>query len=502
MTIGSKFARAFGRSRVGGIVDPSQVTRWELVYHRADYHVLRRYEELLHLRPNTLVTVADMIYRESVGRPGASPLGRDIDPDSDHVMDRTGQLLEQALSTDVMTGDDWDELTANIVAVPRLLLVPRRAWNEVADRLLAEMIIADGAGWTQRLEGVNRLMGHRHGQAAVVAACAALAADRANQVFIEPLTVLELSPHPDAARHLVRQVVGPTNDHAHRGAWLAVAEKIGRGHFDDSDITTLSRHAVEILTDDNHITSQLAAADLLRQVPRAMVGRAEGRLLHAMRGNAASRHVLDSGRTAPAESTAAIVAAIRSTATRWLPRDVLEPDQMLDAILEDLLFHPQITRRVIAARLISATPYGRPIALALGSELRRRAVLADPPLAIAMIGGLPRPGESDTRQAVLEDLVLATGIAPAISDAAAWKLGHVHAAIADSFWTRAFARHLPGATTASGASTVRGLVYALGRQGRTSVLRRLRSDTTLPAPVRTAATWWLNIPDHVLRSAT
>jgi hypothetical protein len=502
MAIGSKFARAFGRSRVGGVVDPSQVTRWELVYHRADYRVLRRYEELLHLPAHTLVTVADTIYRESVGRPGAPPLSRTIDPDSDQIMDRTGLLLEQALSTDAMTGHDWDELTANIIALPRVLLVPRRAWNDLADRLLAEMIIADGSDWTQRLEGVNRLLGHRHGQAAVVAACTALAADRTNQVFIEPLTVLEMCPHPDAARHLVRQVVGPTNDHARRGAWLAVAEKMGRGHFGEADITTLSRHAVEVLSDDNHITSQLAAADLLRQVPRTMVGQTEGRLLSAIRGNVATRNVLHSGRTAPAESTATVVANIRSAAIRWLPRDVLEPDRMLDAILEDLLFHPHITRKVIAAQLIAATPYRNPIALALGAELRRRSVLADPPLAISMISGLPRPGEVDIRQTVVEDLVLASGIAPAIGEAAAWKLGHIHAAIAESFWNDAFARHLPRASTASGASTVRGLVYALGRQGRATLLRRLQGDVTLPAPVRTAATWWLNIPDHVLRSVT
>ena len=57
--------------------------------------------------------------------------------------------------------------------------------------------------------------------------------------------------------------------------------------------------------------------------------------------------------------------------------------------------------------------------------------------------------------------------------------------------------------TRSGASSsaLRGLTYSLGIGQHADLLRAIDADTGLPGPVRTAARWWLNIPDRIKASA-
>ena len=190
------------------------------------------------------MSTADTIYREARGAPGDSWLARDLDPGSATLRRRTGELLDQALGDEPMTAAEWDELTANLWALPTVFLHPAGAWDRLAQRLVAEVTIADGLGWALRCEAVNRLLGHPSAELPVIAACAALVADPANQVFIDPLTMLEISPHPDAGRHLIAQILPPTNERAQLGAWCSAAEKIGRGHFGPADLGLLSREAV------------------------------------------------------------------------------------------------------------------------------------------------------------------------------------------------------------------------------------------------------------------
>jgi hypothetical protein len=150
---------------------------------------------LLNLPPHGLVAIADALYRAVEGRPGRSYLDRAVDGDMPGLRERTEQLIDQARGSDRMTGGDWDELTCNLCAMPSVFLYPSTLWNDLVDRLLAEMIIADGLGWLQRSEALHRLLGHPVGEPVVVAACAALVADPGNKVFVDPLTQLESSPH-------------------------------------------------------------------------------------------------------------------------------------------------------------------------------------------------------------------------------------------------------------------------------------------------------------------
>src|SRR5215475_1082092 len=146
LAVGVHFARAFRGGCAPRAVDGPQITRWERASQRADRLVVRRYEQLLGLPESSLVAVADAVYREARGVPGLSfPDARA--PDPARLRERTYQLLDQATGTDLMSGNDWAELTANLSVLPTLLLYPPRLWASLAERLLAEMIVACATGY-------------------------------------------------------------------------------------------------------------------------------------------------------------------------------------------------------------------------------------------------------------------------------------------------------------------------------------------------------------------
>jgi hypothetical protein len=220
------------------------------------------------------------------------------------------------------------------------------------------------------------------------------------------------------------------------------------------------------------------------------------------------QQVLATGRAADAQGSRAMVDKLCAGALSRMPHDVLERDPMLAHLVDELLFHPQITRRVIAARLIEATPYRAGVGAVLTAELRRPAVLADAPLASALVYATAHLSERDGRQ-LLERLVLTSGTPSPVTEAAAWALGHACGESAGQFWSRAFDRLLrqdaaPSTpdppTSPIAASVLRGLVYALGVGRQEAMLRRLRAEPGIPACTRVAAAWWLNIPGHILHS--
>ncbi len=494
LATGSNFAKAFHGDGFRRSIDGAQVSRWERAAQRPGYPVLRRYEELLELPSYRLVAMADTLYREVDGRPGQSNLDRTVEGDAPDARVRTEQLIDSARSADTMSGNDWDELTYNLCAMPSVFLYPSSLWNDLVDRLLAEMIIADGVDWLQRSESVHRLLGHPVGEGAVIAACTALAADPANQVFVDPLTQLESSPHPDAASKILGQVANPTNEHALRGAWWSVAGKVGRGHFTPDDLATLARHAVELLTTDGqHPACRLAAIELLRQTDypasRSMAS-AMRRIINADR---LSRQVLDSGRVVSGETASAITSRVAISAAGMLSRHVLDDDPMLRHLLDDMLFHPQISVRNNTTFLVGATPYGLPVAHALGLELTNRAVLENTATAPAFINAISVLGDHTTNR-FLQRLALAPGLPAAVAETILWTLGHGTGHCDNAFWLKAIGRYkhyLNG---------MRGIIYSLGLTRNATILRACRSDTFLPDDARRAAAWWLNIPDRIVRS--
>ncbi|GAB3406819.1 hypothetical protein [Flindersiella endophytica] len=500
-----RFAAGFtGGSWPGGsTASTSQISRWETAASRAGFAVLRRYEELLGLRPASLTTVADWTYRDAVGHAGPPILDRRLSPNALRTLQRTEELLEQALSSEVMTGGWWDELTAHLAVLPSVLLYPRTAWSDLAERLLSELLISDGLRWMSRSEALARLMTHPRAGPAVVAACGSLAADPSSLIVVEPLTILDLTPAATASRHVLAQLVRPTSERTLRGALLAAVDKVSRRHFRPTQLRQLTQIALELLSADPGTSADARglAAALLRQIPANLLGARYKRLVAA--GEPMTAPILRYGRTAFPQSMRQVVERVCAAATARLPRPGVDDDPVLPHLVGQLLFDPNQNERLVAGFQIAATPYREPVGAALAAELSATHLAREIPLATAIISATPWVGGSGDR-ASIERFAMAVEAPAPIVEAAAWKLGHTPGSSDQRFWQTAVETHArtwrrvhdPASLTA-----LRGLVYGLGVEHNDDLLREIRTNPRMPGSAREAAAWWLNLPAHIVTSA-
>jgi hypothetical protein len=498
----TRFAAAFRGGCWQGPASPSQVSRWETAAVPAGFAVLRRYEQLLGLPAGQLTAVADWAYRKAARQPGPPALSRGLDPADPRVHDRAGQLLEQALSAELMAGRDWDELTACLLAFPAAFVYPGTAWAELGERLLAELLITDGPAWLSRVEALARLLGHPRARPPAIAACASLAADTACQVVIEPLAILDQTTDQDASTHVLAQLANPSSDRALRGALLAAVEKTYRRHFRPAQLRAIAATVAGLLpATDPAGEAGILAAELLRQAPVSQFGTA-GDQLRRVTGST-TRAVLAYGRTASPEGSAAIVGRVLAAVTATMAPPDAGPDPVLSCLVSDLLFSPNQNQRLLAGRLIAATPYRDPVGAALATELAAGPATQAVPLITGLLGAMPSVGRPAERP-IVERFAYAPGLPAPITDAAAWHLAHVSGRSDRRFWHTAIAVHRnrwQRTRSQAGISALRGLTYSLGIGQHDDLLRAVRADTRLPGSVRTAAAWWLNIPERIRASA-
>lgn len=501
----SVFAAAFRGGSYPKGASESTISRWETARGRASYLTIRRYEELLELSPGQLIAIADTIYRYAAPAAAGPPvLSRgEAPPAGSPAQARLEEMLERALSSEPMSGWHWDELTGQISTMPSLLIVPSRFWFDVATRLLEEMIVADGLPWMQRFEAFNRLLGHPTGQQAAVAACVSLVGDPANQVFIEPVSVLDGSAHPDANRFVLGQLTRPTNERTRYGALLACVRKVRYGHFTQAQLSGLVPAVSELLQNPESFADAAAlGVELLRRMPAGLRTGAETGLRRALADDRHLHDVLSAGRLAARSTSAVVVRRIVAAAAAELSRHAPGlTDNLLPVLVDEMLYAPVLDVRLYASMLIRATPYAPAVAGALGAELNRPAV--DGTLAASLLWGVRVIGGVDQRP-IVERLILAPGVSPEVSEAAAQTIGHVGGASSDHFYLSAISQHSRSWRShraRHSAAALTSLVYALGIAQNLRLLARVREDAEAPAPVRAAAGWWLSRPTRVYASA-
>ncbi|MGK5740034.1 hypothetical protein [Micromonospora sp. URMC 103] len=480
-----------------------RISRWETAVVRIPHLAVRRYEQLLDLPPGSLVALLDTVYRYFAPAVPSSPLlaRRPTSPEADRPS-RMDELLDLVLSGSTVTGSDWDELTATLAAAPRQVIAPRNAWRIMAERLLAEMIIADGLPWMQRHEAMHRLLSHPIAQQAAVAACADLAADGTGQVFVETVSILDGSPHPDASRHLLAQLVNPTNDRAQYGALLGAIRKLQYGHFTKPQTTQLVSIAHAMLIDSTpNVSTQPLAAELLRRVPDECAATMQARQVPGSHASAAGANA---GRTERDEATRAVARRIARATVAWMPFDVLNfRDRLLPVVLHEMLFSPVFDVRMYAAMLLAGTPYRRPLAAILGTELSASAPGGPVRWTLTLIEALRIIGTAQQRP-MMERLTIAAGLPPAITLSAIQAIGHIGGESDNRYWRAAIAHHVlrwRQTRTGTPVPALVGLVYALGIARNEHMLQLVRRDIASPGECRAAASWWLNLPTYILDSA-
>jgi hypothetical protein len=475
---GEYFAQAFTQSSPGRGADRAQISRWERALDSVNYTTLFRYERLLCVEPGRLTATADALHREiHNGSRRFLPRSRDDRP--------PGDLLDKALGPDPMTGTEWDTLTSRLAAARSHRPRPSTQERVIAQRLVSELAIAENLEWLLRSAAIYRLLKEQRLEAAVVEACADQVSDDSCQVVIEPLTILESAAAGEAADQIVRSIVRPVNQRTFQAAWWAAAEKVNRRHFTTDQLRTLIAQATDVLSDDGHqIGCRMAAASLMRAEPEYA---SQTALRAVLQRDALARNVFTSLRTTSWDRSDTLIGRLAGAAMSGMPRDVLSDDPMLKRLLDEMLFHPHISRRVMAIHTIEATPYRGPVAAALVRELQSRAVRDEITIAAPVIQAIGSLGLAEHRPVV--ERFAADPATPAhLSGPAITALAHMAGRTSDALWFQ-LAEH-----------PSHSLVYAAGVHRRFVVLRKLLREPSSSPEIRAGAAWWLNLPATVLES--
>lgn len=470
-------------------VTAGTISRWESGRLRLPYLAVRRYEDLLGLPANQLVAVIDTTLRYfEPARQGDLNLTRKRAGDEAAVHRRVQQLLDAACSTAIMRGSDWDELTWSLAASPFAL--PSAVWTLLAERLLTEMLIADGIRWHQRYEAFNRILAHPIGREAAIVACGQLGRDLTNQVPIETISALDFSSHPEANLVILDQLSRPVSPNAQLGALLACFRKLRFGHFSPGQQRGVTRILRE-LTEHGTTGAARTQAALLLALPDSLVP-----------GAGADRW---SGLFTHGGAERDVVVRRLVTTTMAVTPDLPETfhDPVLPRLVEEMLFAISWDVRLTATSLIGASPYRDGIARALFDELTTDlAVPGRLDWAHVVLSALRFVGGS--RERVLFERMVLLGGAPApLLVAAAYSLGHLADAVEPRvLWAavQLHARRWRATPSTHSAEMLSGLIYSAGVSGQKRLLAGVSSMGGLPPPAQVAARWWLDLPSHVFAS--
>jgi hypothetical protein len=492
---GREFARCFRPDRTDPLA-PSHVTRWETGQLRADRAVVARYESLLGLPDHYLTAVCDAVLRFSCDRPGARYLSPPPDPLRDpdaaeRADQRLHELLYRAEQPGTMAGGDWSELASAVHGRPDLFLHPPGLWRTLAQHLLTELIDAEDLAWLTRQEALSKLLEHPRACRYVVQACIETAEDPDTPAFIEPISLLDVTPHAAANRYVLDQVHRPNNERSLQGALMAATRKVRAGHFRSAEEWSCLIGAVHEAL--NQSVRHPAVAPLAMDLGRTLVRRTPlaSVLRRDLNEGPEAWRAQPHRRGATGEVEAVCERLAVDTIAR-LPDELGDRDDVLPLLIEEMLFSPNFDERLYSTMLVSATPYREPLAQALmrmATGLLRR----DEALASAVLRCLTMLNTTAHRHLVYRTLTDPRA-SLSVSHAAAWATPHCAGPQEEAAWRRMldvqFARW-QASPTQLGAEILHGLTYGIGTDGHSALLDEIRANPRMPQMARVMAAWWL-----------
>lgn len=480
-----ELARAFAHAG-RPVPSTSALSRWETGVTVLTHDRIADYERALHLPTHSLTAVADVCVRYASATTGSHLLLARTSPDTRTLDD----LLAAATTDGVMTGAQWQNLTAMLAAAPHTVLSPRSLWAQLTHRLTVEANIADGINWLLRCEALNRLVAHPAGQETAIAAVGDLALDRSVHSMAGTVSSLEATGHRGANDLLMRQIRDPITDRIFYGALLASVRKVRDGHFTRAQLMRMVGPLIETAGDS------MASVDV-RALARILIGAMPVDVRSRVRGH----------RLPDVEPSAGESIVDRVCATTWA-RLGADPDSGDDAVLreivEEMVHHPLFDVRLYATFLLYSTPFRLPLAAASALELRRALARRDVAQVVRLVELLRVLG-GPAERVMVEQMMLNDGLDVRIRMCTASALAHLGGYSAVEFFEAAI-RGSVRKWHASGrgpgeAAVLQWLVYALGMSGMTALLQTIRRTTDLPSATTTAARWWLSLPAHITDSA-
>lgn len=344
----------------GVTVDLSRLSRWESGQHPITFKAMRGYETVLGLPDGALIAANRQLVRDS------DPAGKG--PERVSFADRAEtapdalimRLIDQATaSSKPMTGGDWLTLVTELEHF-ELVLLPARQWTLLCERLVQELARTTGVDQLRRFEALSTLITHRVGQRHVLHALGAWLTDEHVQVVTPLLSLLQQLEDP-AASDLVLKLLDADSKALSLGAVQVAAAKVARGHFDRIYLAKLEQQAIRGLL----VPAYKRGADLLDLLTH-LPDDSFARVARTLKDGPLRTRVLTARETKDLGG---------KDASRRLSRDVAtqvqmmtpavytaEPDQLLQRLVRESLFHVSGNRRRLATYTLGLSPYAPAVA--------------------------------------------------------------------------------------------------------------------------------------------
>ncbi len=344
----------------GVTVDLSRLSRWESGQHPITFKAMRGYETVLGLPEGALVAAHRQLVRDS------DPAGRQ--PERVSFADRSETapdalilgLIEQATaSSKPMTGGDWLTLVTELEHF-ELVLLPTRQWSLLCERLVQELARTTGVDQLRRFEALSTLISHPVGQRHVLHALGAWLTDEHVQVVTPLLALLQQLEDP-AASDLVLKLLDADSKALSLGAVQVAATKVARGHFDRVNLARLEQQAIRGLL----VPAYKRGADLLDLLTH-LPDESFTRALRTLKDGPLRTRVLTARETKDLAGKDASRRLSREVATQVQMMTpavyTAEPDQLLQRLVRESLFHVSGNRRRLATYTLGLSPYAPALA--------------------------------------------------------------------------------------------------------------------------------------------
>ncbi|MBB2986647.1 hypothetical protein [Terracoccus luteus] len=489
----------------------STVKRWEEAASDLTYWNVRRYEFLLGLPHGQLTCAVDHLarWRQPVRQQAV------LRPPEARPVAETLELLEKALSTERMTGADWDLLTDDLGRMPHPL-VRDRDWEAMLRRLVAECVVNLDVEYLLRDEAAARLAGHPRSGQIVARFVRSVIDDPGSQFFNDTLTLLQFTDEPQALGILAEQLREPANDHALRACLFALTTLARGRRLPPQYLRDVVPSALRLVRDTSlPYRVQRGAANVIRSVA-SDVGVQLATAL-SLEDQRAAASILLSGRAVDRDTLARMKRGVRAHMDAGVADTWDEPE--LQLLVDTALGSTDEHDRGMALSVLMLVPQGHWVGRAQAQQLREALAADDDVAALETLAVLSWLVQSEDAP-LLVDLALDPTRPAALAAEAATVLGNItdrdagQAVDADrrlALGIFTALRGIPDDTRRLGARTgatpdavlrVHGFAYALGMRGRFDLMAGIRNSPLLTeheygAELAGILDYWLDLPEHI-----
>jgi transcriptional regulator with XRE-family HTH domain len=450
----------------------SLLSRWESGEIPVSYEGMQAYEQVLGLEPGRISSLSGYIraslpgVRARVVRPKLDPADRDFARRFDDLLEMAEDGAAQAR--------DWQELGWHFSMVP-LVHLRRTSWEALVHKLVTELPRSVKVAYRQYSTAAMNLAAVPRAQGFLLDAIKSYVSNPDVQVVTNPMGLLDQLPTRAAARFALDVIADPPNDSVFRAAVWCAAMKLVSGQFTIDERSELGVVVLRIWR-QNPARAGEELAELIAKLPEGIRSTLVQAATTAGRRNLG--YVVEHGEEVVAPGARGLARDLAEAARDRVPQEPqYAEDRMLARLIRETLFHRDSERRHLAALLISASPFGEPVA----EELLR--VLADealPTWVRVRAATLVRYLSTDDLR--MRMLAFVNHPVDEIATPVTQGLGHLApTALADQALRNSLGREW--------SLRERAKLYALGMTGSPGLQAILRSRDAAEWQ-RSAARWW------------